>query len=177
MTGMTGMTAMTAHLLHGAAMGLLVSVVAPALLLLLNRVAPQSDRATVPAVVALPGFLVLHAAVTVYSAHEPAPLLDAAAHLALLAGALLFWAPVVGARHRLPDAGRMLYLYTALPLLDMAGVWLVAVGDSVGGLSMIVGMLPMGVTAVVITWTWISREERREVLGETAVTAGTSRGG
>jgi hypothetical protein len=45
-------------------------------------------------------------------------------------------------------------------------VWLVAVGDSPGGLSMIVGMLPMGVAAVALTWSWISREERRAVLAE-----------
>lgn len=170
---------MTSHLVHMAGMGLLVSVIAPGLLLVLGRAAPQLDRATVPAAAALPGFVTLHAVVTVYSAYDPVPLLDAAAHLALLAGAMLFWAPVMWARHRLPDAGRMLYLYLAIPLLDMAGVWLVAVGDSVGGLSMIVGMLPMGVTAVVITWNWISREERRAVLGETAGMVGTttSRGG
>jgi hypothetical protein len=79
---------------------------------------------------------------------------------------MLFWAPILGIRRRLPDAGRMLYLYVALPLLDLAGVWLVAVGDSPGGLSMIVGMLPMGAAAVVITWNWISREEHRAVLAE-----------
>ncbi|HEY3691638.1 MAG TPA: hypothetical protein VGL46_15305 [Pseudonocardiaceae bacterium] len=155
------------HTLHMAMMGLLVSVLAPALLVLLSRVFPQLDRWTVPAVVAWPGFVMLHAAVTVYTNRGPVPpLLDAAMHLALLAGAMLFWAPILGIRRRLPDAGRMLYLYLALPLLDLAGVWLVAVGDSPGGLSMIVGMLPMGAAAVVITWNWISREEHRAVLAE-----------
>ena len=158
---------MTEHPLHMAMMGLLVSVVAPALLVLLSRVLPQLDRATVPAAVALPGFITLHAAVTVYTGRGMVPpLLDTATHLALLAGAMLFWAPILGIRRRLPDAGRMLYLYVALPLLDLAGVWLVAVGDSPGGLSMIVGMLPMGAAAVVITWNWISREEHRAVLAE-----------
>jgi cytochrome c oxidase assembly factor CtaG len=170
---------MTAYMLHMAAMGLLVSVAAPALLLVLTRVAPQLDRWTLPAGAALPGFVALHAAVTVYH-HSPAPpLLEGTAHLALLAGAMLFWAPVLGVRRRLPDAGRMVYLFAAMPPLDVAGVWLVAVGDSAGGLAMIVGMLPMGVAAVVITWTWISREERRAVLDETAAMADTttSRGG
>lgn len=133
-------------------MGLLVSVAAPVLLLVLGRAAPQLDRWSLPVGVTLPGFVVLHAAVTVYD-HSPAPLsLEAAAHMALLAGAVLFWAPVLGARRRLPDAGRMLYLFAAMPPLDLAGVWLVAVGDSAEGLSMIVGMLPMGLAAVVITW-------------------------
>lgn len=158
---------MTEHPLHMAMMGLLVSVLAPALLVLLSRVFPQLDRATVPAAVALPGFVTLHAAVTVYAGRGMVPpLLDTTLHLALLAGAMLFWAPILGIRRRLPDAGRMLYLYVALPLLDLAGVWLVAVGDSPGGLSMIVGMLPMGAAAVVITWNWISREEHRAVLAE-----------
>ncbi|MFY9808348.1 MAG: hypothetical protein WCC38_10690 [Pseudonocardiaceae bacterium] len=157
----------TGHIVHMAMMGLLVSVLAPALLVLLSRAFPQLDRWTVPAAVALPGFVALHAAVTVYTCGGTvAPLIDTATHLALLAGAMLFWAPILGIRRRLPDAGRMLYLYVALPLLDLAGVWLVAVGDSPGGLSMIVGMLPMGVAAVAITWNWISREERRAVLAE-----------
>jgi hypothetical protein len=160
---------MTEHMLHMAIMGLMVSAIAPALLLVLIRAFPQLDRCTVPAAVALPGFVGLHAAVTVYADRNPVPSpLDTAAHLALLVGAMLFWAPVLGVRRRLPDAGRMAYLYLALPLLDLAGVWLVAVGDSPGGLSMIVGMLPMGVAAVAVTWNWISREERRAVLAETA---------
>jgi len=158
---------MTEHPLHMAMMGLLVSVLAPVLLVLRRRAFPQLDRATVPAAVALPGFVTLHAAVTVYTSRGMVPpVLDTATHLALLAGAMLFWAPILGIRRRLPDAGRMLYLYVALPLLDLAGVWLVAVGDSAGGLSMIVGMLPMGATAVIITWNWISREEHRAVLAE-----------
>jgi cytochrome c oxidase assembly factor CtaG len=158
---------MTEHMLHMATMGLLVAVIAPALLVVSSRAFPQLDRCTVPAALALPGFVTLHAAVTVCTSRGPVPpLLDTATHLALLAGAMLFWAPILGVRHRLPDAGRMLYLYLALPLLDLAGVWLVAVGDSTGGVSMIVGMLPMGLAAVTITWNWISREERRAVLAE-----------
>jgi hypothetical protein len=155
------------HMLHMAFMGLLVAAIAPALLLVAIRAFPQLDRATVPAVLALPGFVVLHAAVTVFADRGSVPPpVDTAAHLALLIGALLFWAPVLGVRRRLPDAGRMVYLYLAIPLLDLAGVWLVAIGDSPGGLSMIVGMLPMGVAAVALTWSWISREERRAVLAE-----------
>ncbi|MDR7301439.1 hypothetical protein [Haloactinomyces albus] len=163
---------MSAHMVHMAMMGLLVSVAAPTLLLVLARIAPRLDRWTVPAAVVLPGFVLLHAAVTVWdhSARLP-PLLDAAMPVAMLGGAVLFWAPVLGARHRLPDTGRTLYLYTAMPLLDLAGVWLVVVGDSAGGLSMIAGMLPLGVIAVVVTWNWIHREERRAVAEEPAHSA------
>jgi cytochrome c oxidase assembly factor CtaG len=156
---------MTEHMMHMAAMGLLVAVVAPTLLLVLGRAVPRLDRWTLPAAVALPGFITLHATVTVYTDRAPLPLpLDTATQFALLCGAMLFWAPVLGVRRRLPDAGRMLYLYTAIPLLDLTGVWLVAVGDSPGGLSMITGMLPMGMATVAITWNWINREERRAVL-------------
>ena len=126
------MTAHIGHMAHMVLMGLLVSVIAPLLLLALVRIAPRAERWTVPAVV----------------------------QLVLLLSAVLFWAPVLGSRHRLPDAGRTVYLYTAMPLLDLAGVWRVIVGDSAGGLSMIVGMLPMGFAAVVVTWRWINREER-----------------
>lgn len=169
---------MTDRVVHMAAMGLLVTVAAPALVLVLGRVDPRLDRLTVPTPLALPGFVVLHGVVTVYTDRGAIPpLLDTAAHLALLAGAMLFWAPVLGVRHRLPDAGRMLYLYAAIPLLDVAGVWLVAVGDSPGGLAMMVGMMPMGVAAVVITWNWISHEERRAVLGETAGARGATTAG
>lgn len=158
---------MSAHVLHMATMGLLVAVAAPALLLALTLAAPRLDRWTAPAGVALPGFVALHLALTVYTGRGPVPPpLDTAAHLALLVGAMLFWAPVLGIRRRLPDAGRMVYLFAAIPLLDLAAVWLVAVGDSAGGLAMITGMLPMGIAAVAVTWRWISREERRARLAE-----------
>ena len=155
---------MTAHIPRMAMTGLLVAAVAPGLLLVLLRIAPRLDRCTVPAAVAFPGFVVLHFAVTAWSAAgRPPPGLDTAL---LLFGAVLFWAPVLGVRHRLSDPLRTLYLYTGMPLLDLAGVWLVATGDGPGGLSMIAGMLPMGLAAVSITWHWIHHEERRVAAGD-----------
>lgn len=155
---------MNPHVVHMATMGLLVSVVAPALAAVVARV-PAVDRWTPPALVALPGFALLHAAVTVL-VEAPGSAADAgtvaAAHTVLLAGAVAFWAPVLGARRRLPEAGRVVYLFLAGPVLDLAGVWLVATGDSAGGLAMIVGMLPIGVAALVLTWRWVVDEERRE---------------
>jgi cytochrome c oxidase assembly factor CtaG len=164
----------TGHIVRMAGMGLLVAVAAPALLVVLLRVVPRLDRWTVPAVVALPGFVGLHAVVTVSLGHGAGQAwVDVAVHLGLLVGALLFWAPVLGVRHRLPEAGRIVYLYVGMPLLDLAGVWLVSVGDSAGGLAMIVGMLPMGLAAAALTWSWINGEERRAVLDE-AVARGRS---
>lgn len=75
---------------------------------------------------------------------------------------MLFWVPVLGTtRHRLCNPLRTLYLYAAIPLLDMAGVGRLAIGDVSGGLAMILGMLPMGVIAVRITWQWIHAEEQQ----------------
>ncbi len=174
---MTGSSA-SGHLLHMATMGLLVAVAAPALLLVLVRAVPRLDRLTVPAGVALPGFVALHAGITVWSDRAPLPpLYDTVAHLVLLVGAMLFWAPVLGIRRRLPDAGRVVYLFAAMPLLDLAGVWLVAEGDRSGGLAMIVGMIPMGLIAVAITWKWIGGEERRAALDETAGVPGAATAG
>lgn len=158
---------MTEHMWHMAAMGLLVSVAAPAVVLVVTRWAPRLDRGSAPAAVALPGFVLLHFAVTAASGHTHRATIAAAAHGALFLAALLFWAPVFGARRRISDAARTVYVYTAMPLLDLAGVWLVAVGDVAGGLAMIVGMLPMGLIAVAVTWEWIGREQRRAVAAET----------
>jgi cytochrome c oxidase assembly factor CtaG len=154
---------MNEHVVHMATMGLLVSVVAPALTIGLCRF-PALDRLALPGVVVLPGFTLLHGAITIMGDSPGAmagPLTGTAGHVALLLGAVLFWAPVLGTRRRLPDAGRAVYLFLAGPLLDLAGVWLVAQGDAAGGLAMIVGMLPIGVAAIVVTWRWISREERQ----------------
>jgi cytochrome c oxidase assembly factor CtaG len=159
----------SAHLLHMASMGLLVSVVAPALAVAAARV-PALDRLAVPAVLALPGFTVLHAALTLTidaPGAEVGPASLTGAHLVLLVGAVLFWMPVLGVRRRLPDAGRMVYLFLAGPLLDLAGVWLVAQGDTAGGLAMIVGMLPIGIAAIAVAWRWMLREERAAAVART----------
>jgi hypothetical protein len=119
------------------------------------------DRLAPPAVVALPAFAALHAVVTFAGA-------GLAGEAVLLAGAVLFWMPALGTRRRLPDAGRAVYLFLAGPLLDLAGVWLVATGDRAGGLAMIVGMLPIGIAAMVVTWRWIVHEEAARAAVERA---------
>ena len=81
--------------------------------------------------------------------------------LRALVGAVTFWTPVFGVHRRLSDGARTLYLYLAMPMLDLAGVLMVAAGDAAGGLAMIVGMLPMAATTVALTWRWITAEDRR----------------
>ena len=152
-----------AHVAHMAAMGLVVAAVAPALLSVLVRRTPLTDRLAPPAVLTLPAFVVLHAAVTL-SGTEACGLAPAV----LLVGAVTFWTPVFGVRRRLSDGTRALYLYLAMPMLDLAGVWRVATGDSDGGLAMIVGMLPMAAITLAITWRWITAEDRRVALEEAA---------
>lgn len=150
---------MSAHLVHMAGMGLVVSAAAPLAVLLLVRALPRAERLVLPGSIALPGFVALHAAITVVG-HAHGSAAHAAAPVVLLLAGTFFWAPVLGRRRRLSDPLRVVYLYAAMPLLDMAGVWLVAAGDTSGGLAMIVGMLPMGCATVVLTCQWINREER-----------------
>jgi cytochrome c oxidase assembly factor CtaG len=89
----------------------------------------------------------------------PPPATDAAFHLGLLIVSLWFWLPVIGPRP-LTEAAQCVYLFLAMPTMDLAGVYVVLHGDAGGGLAMIVAMLPVGVVAVVRTWQWIVREER-----------------
>ena len=154
-----------------AVMGALTSVVAPALILGTGRVLPswRWDRLAVPAYVVLPVFLVAHAAGTILLGQVDltAPVAFTL-HAVLLLGAVLFWLPVLGTRHRLTDPARTAYLFLAAPSLDLGAVWVIASGDSRGGLAMIVAMLPIGLAAVMSTWRWIVREERAAAHGDGA---------
>lgn len=149
---------MTSHIVPMAGMGLLVSVLAPLTLLVL-RALPGLEPPRLPAAVVLPGFVVLHGVLTVTGDRLPGRT-AVLAPLVLLAGAVLFWAPVLGTRS-LGDAGRVVYLFAAMPALDLPGVWLVARGDGPGGIAMILAMSPLGLTALALTWRWVRDEERR----------------
>jgi hypothetical protein len=145
-----------------ALMGLLTSVVAPVIVLAVrrHRRPPARPRPWLATGVLL-GFAVLHAA-TVLLVGPATPLgADLAVHAVLLAGAVVFWLPVLShGSLRLPDAGRAVYLFLACPLLDTAALALVVRGDEPAGIAMIVGMLPIGVGAIVLTVRWIAAEER-----------------
>lgn len=149
-------------------MGLLTSVVAPALVLLAllapggRRPGPVA-RDAVPArraVIVLGGFAVLHAAVMLATAQAdlPAPV-HVALHGVLLAGAVVFWLPVLGPT-RLPGFGRALYLFVASPCLDASALAVIVAGHQTEGLAMIVAMLPVAAAAVVETWRALLAEER-----------------
>lgn len=117
-------------------------------------------RPFVHAAAALPLFIVGHATVMIFMASaEPPPLLDLSLHGLVLAMAIAFWLPVLGVRRRLSDPGRSAYLFLTTPTLDLAGVWIIIRGDSPGGLAMITGMFPIGLSAIVVTWRWISPEQ------------------
>jgi hypothetical protein len=149
------------EIVHMAAMGLITSVLAPSAILL-SRPWLRWRVLSWPAAVALPFFLVLHGTVMIWmEISEPAPLEHAGMDALLFVGAIAFWLPVLGSVRRLDPIGRCVYLYLAAPTLDLAGVVIVARGDSAGGLAMIVGMLPIGLAAVALTWRLLQEDEER----------------
>jgi hypothetical protein len=142
--------------------GASVSLLAPILILLpeYTGLPWDWDRIALPARWALPLFLVGHAVIMIgMTQFDLSGALEVCLHVVLVLGAIEFWLPILGRRRRLSDPVRSAYLFLAAPTLDLAGVWIVAVGDSPGGLAMIVAMLPIGVAAVLITWRWMAREE------------------
>lgn len=140
--------------------GLTVSCLVPALLLA-TRDRPLWSRVAVRPAIALPLFVLTHAGVTVGEMLlHPGPVLRLAFLAALLASCVLFWLPVVGPAHRLSGSGCCLYLYLSAPCLDLPAVFLITLGHALGGLAMIVTMLPVGLAAMVSTWRWITEEER-----------------
>jgi hypothetical protein len=151
---------MPGELVHMAGMGLLTSVLAPAVTVGI-RARPWAARATLPAWLTLPAFVLLHGAITiVMGVHEPSPPAHLALDALLLAAAVAFWLPVLGPpERRLDDLGGCVYLFLAAPALDLPAVILIARGESVGGLAMIVAMLPIGVAAVALTWRLLVTEE------------------
>jgi hypothetical protein len=180
---MNGMAGMAEGIVPMAVSGAMTSVVAPALVLLgRHRDLPWDwDRLSLRAGIALPLFLLAHTAIMLLtSGTDVPPALDVPLHAGLLLGAILFWLPVLGQRHRLSDPARTAYLFLAAPTLDLAAVWIIARGGSAAGLAMIVAMLPIGAAAIAITWRWIVREDRLadERLREACLTMdgpGTSR--
>ncbi|HEX3707844.1 MAG TPA: hypothetical protein VHV76_14555 [Mycobacteriales bacterium] len=141
-----------------AVMGLDTSVIAPAIILL-SRSWGLWRLLAWPAAIALPVFLVGHAALTIWmTLSMPMLPADLGFQVALITVSLIFWLPVLGRHRALSFAGRGIYLFLAMPTMDLAGVFVVLHGDSAGGLAMIVAMLPVGVTALLLTWQWMLEE-------------------
>lgn len=150
---------MMAEIAHMTAMGLLVSVLAPAIVI----AGAKSDswpRLFVPPVLALVVVVVVHGVLTVFMAGRPMPPVgEAALHTVLLGAAILFWLPVFDPASRLGDPLRAVYLFLAAFSLDLAGLYLVVQGNVAGGVAMIVAMLPTGLIATGLLWRWMSRKE------------------
>jgi cytochrome c oxidase assembly factor CtaG len=152
-------------ILGPAVMGLITSVLAPLLVLAGHRLRPA---ARVPsrahpwrAAGILTGFAVVHAVTVLAVGPGTDPGVGLALHAAVLGGAVVFWLPVLGrGTTRLPEAGRSIYLFLACPVLDTAALALVVRGDEPAGIAMVVGMLPMGLVAIVLTLRWVAAEER-----------------
>ena len=143
---------------HMAGLGLITSVVAPTLVVSTRRVLSWRLLSW-PALVALPAFLGLHAALMLVPGVERVGH-GAVQPVVLLLGAVVFWLPVLGVHRPLALDMSCMYLFLGAPSLDLAGVWMVARGDSAGGLAMIAAMLPIGGLAVVRTVRWVTDEER-----------------
>jgi cytochrome c oxidase assembly factor CtaG len=88
------------------------------------------------------------------------PLLHAAEHAAFLAAAVSFWLPALGAGH-LGRPERALYLFLAAPAVDLVGVALMVRGDGGAGVAMLAGTLPIVAAAAIVTWQWLSHEQRQ----------------
>jgi hypothetical protein len=153
------------------AMGLLgfaTTALVPLLVLATRRRAGWArlwTRLTWPAGLTLPLFALLHAACTVLpaaAARTCPPQLQAALDAVVLAAAVPLWLPVLSPARRLSDAARCVYLFLAGPLLDLSALALIALDQSVCGIAMITGMLPLGFAAFAFTWRWAVREERAE---------------
>jgi cytochrome c oxidase assembly factor CtaG len=92
-------------------------------------------------------------------------------HAVLLVVGVLFWLPVLGhgqVVRRLGGGAASVYLFLAMPAADLTAVWLMARGETAAVGVMLAAMLPLGIAAVAVSWTWIVREERVARAGEAA---------
>ncbi len=133
------------------------AIVAPLIVVFARRSGWPYMR--VPAALAAPGFVLLHGAIIISLTRQLPAVGALGLHVVLLLGALAFWAPIVGSE-RIDPAARLVYLFLSSPALDLAGVFVIVLGDASGGLAMIVGMLPMNIYAVFMLWQWVTEEER-----------------
>lgn len=170
---------------HMAGHGLVVAVAAPLLVLarpltLALRALPRPAARDLAALLrssvvraALWPPLALAAFVAVQLAFHLTPLfgealadgpLHAAEHLLFLVTALWLWTVCLAVDplpRRWPPLARAGLLMAAMMLSDVGSVKLMVDGEAAAGAAMTVSMLPLGLGAAAIVWSWLLREERR----------------
>jgi cytochrome c oxidase assembly factor CtaG len=90
-------------------------------------------------------------------------------HAIFLASALAFWSVALAVEpipRRLSAPARVALLFTAMPASDAVAVYLIAGGHALAGAVMVAGMVPLGIAAALVGWSWIVTEERHTALGE-----------
>jgi cytochrome c oxidase assembly factor CtaG len=176
---------------HIVAHALMLVVAAPLLVLaaplgvVLRPLAPARRRRVVAALRGGPlawraapllawlAFVAAHWAVLVVvgTQHHLTGLADLGLHGGLLAVGVVFWLPVLGhgqVMRRLRGPSASLYLFLAMPAADLTVVWLMARGETAAAGVMLAAMLPLGIAALAVSWSWILREERVARAGEAA---------
>ncbi|HSJ73633.1 MAG TPA: cytochrome c oxidase assembly protein, partial [Miltoncostaeaceae bacterium] len=109
--------------------------------------------------------------VVVGTQHHLTGLADLGLHGGLLVVGVLFWLPVLGhgqVVRRLRGPSASLYLFLAMPAADLTVVWLMARGETAAAGVMLTAMLPLGIAAIAVSWSWIAGEERAARAGEAA---------
>jgi cytochrome c oxidase assembly factor CtaG len=103
------------------------------------------------------------------------PVVHGIEHASFLLSALAFWDCAIGVDPipRRPAAPlRALYLLAAMPAMDVAGVYLMAIGHGSAGAVMMAGSMPLGLAAGLVAWNWLELEEGRAKRSEALGAAG-----
>jgi hypothetical protein len=56
---------------------------------------------------------------------------------------------------------RFLYLFAAMPPMDLVAAWFLATGRGDVGVVMVIGSLPIGAASLAAAWRWMLEEESR----------------
>lgn len=143
------------------AMAVVVCAVAPAAVWLARRTGKAAPLDRTPSLVALFGFVVVHDVTMAWMvSRNPSGVTDVAAHVLLGLGAVQFWAPVIGGR--LGPPAKVVYLFGASMGLDFTAIYLIAIGCSLAGVSMVMLMLPVPFAGAYVLTRWAVAEERAQ---------------
>lgn len=146
---------------HVIAMAVVVCAAAPAAVWLARRTGKGTPLDRTPSLMALLAFVVVHDVTMAWMvSRNPSSVTDVAAHVLLGLGAVQFWAPVIGGRLR--PAAKVVYLFGASMGLDFTAIYLIAIGYSLAGVSMVMLMLPVPFAGAYVLTRWAVTEERAQ---------------